>query len=144
MKSFSSVCRLVAALNSGHSPSFGFLHPPWSWLPASHFSQLQLSTDFNLNYWCPLYSSNMDLTENVSSIIVCCTVAYLWLLAMALHVTTQVAVILIIFTLLSYLISNMTQCHVRWVPLSPQHGASSGCGWKGRPPALEVSCEYIE
>jgi hypothetical protein len=22
---------------------------------------------------------------------------------------------------------------VRWAPLSPQHGASSGCGWKGRP-----------
>jgi hypothetical protein len=34
--------------------------------------------------------------------------------------------------------------HVRWVPLSPQHGASSGCGWKGRSPDLEVSCEYIE
>jgi hypothetical protein len=24
--------------------------------------------------------------------------------------------------------------HVRWVPLSPRHGASLGCGWKGRPP----------
>jgi hypothetical protein len=24
--------------------------------------------------------------------------------------------------------------HVRWVPLAPQHGASSGSGWKGRPP----------
>jgi hypothetical protein len=24
--------------------------------------------------------------------------------------------------------------HVRWVPLSPQYGVSSGCGWKGRPP----------
>jgi hypothetical protein len=34
--------------------------------------------------------------------------------------------------------------HVRWVPLSPQHGASLDCGWKGRPPALEVSCEYNE
>jgi hypothetical protein len=34
--------------------------------------------------------------------------------------------------------------HVRWVPLSPRHGASSSCGWKGRPPALDVSCEYIE
>jgi hypothetical protein len=21
--------------------------------------------------------------------------------------------------------------HVRWVPLSPQHGVSSGCGWRG-------------
>jgi hypothetical protein len=39
---------------------------------------------------------------------------------------------------------RMLRCHVRWVPLSPQHGASSGWGWKEGPPALEVSCEYIE
>jgi hypothetical protein len=39
---------------------------------------------------------------------------------------------------------NRLKFHVRWVPLSPQHGASSGCGWKGQPPALDVSCEYTE
>jgi hypothetical protein len=39
---------------------------------------------------------------------------------------------------------NSPLYHVRWVPLSPRHGASSGCRCKGRPSALEVSCEYIE
>jgi hypothetical protein len=34
--------------------------------------------------------------------------------------------------------------YVRWVPLSPQNGASTGCGWKGRRPAMEGSCAYIE
>jgi hypothetical protein len=29
-------------------------------------------------------------------------------------------------------------------PLSPRHGASSGCGWKRRPPDMEDSSEYIE
>jgi hypothetical protein len=29
-------------------------------------------------------------------------------------------------------------------PLSPRHGASSGCGWRERPPEMEGSCEYIE
>jgi hypothetical protein len=29
-------------------------------------------------------------------------------------------------------------------PLSPRHGASSGCGWRRRPPVMEESCEYIE
>jgi hypothetical protein len=43
-----------------------------------------------------------------------------------------------------FCLSSVVLNHVRWVPLSPQYGASSGCGWKGRPPALEVSCEYIE
>jgi hypothetical protein len=43
-----------------------------------------------------------------------------------------------------YLGNMFVSNHVRWVPLSPQHGGSSGCGWKGRPPALEVSCEYID
>jgi hypothetical protein len=28
--------------------------------------------------------------------------------------------------------------HVRWVPLSPKHGASSGYRWKEWPPALDV------
>jgi hypothetical protein len=28
--------------------------------------------------------------------------------------------------------------------LSPRHGASSGCGWRRRPPDTEGSCEYIE
>jgi hypothetical protein len=28
--------------------------------------------------------------------------------------------------------------------LSPRHGASSGCGWRRRPPDMEGSCEYIE
>jgi len=27
--------------------------------------------------------------------------------------------------------------------LSPPHGASSGCGWRKRPPDTEGSCEYI-
>jgi hypothetical protein len=30
--------------------------------------------------------------------------------------------------------SYKSETHVRWVPLSPRHGTSSGCGWKGRPP----------
>jgi hypothetical protein len=39
--------------------------------------------------------------------------------------------------------------HIRKIPcqvglLSPQHGASSGCGWKKHPPGMEGSCEYIE
>jgi hypothetical protein len=40
----------------------------------------------------------------------------------------------LLFTL--YLNTSLYVCkdHVRWVPLSPQHGASSGCGWKGWPP----------
>jgi hypothetical protein len=29
-------------------------------------------------------------------------------------------------------------------PFSPQHGASSGCGWRRHPPGMEGSCEYIE
>jgi hypothetical protein len=29
-------------------------------------------------------------------------------------------------------------------PLSPRHGASSGCGWRRLPPVLEGSCEYVE
>jgi hypothetical protein len=29
-------------------------------------------------------------------------------------------------------VSRCLTTHVRWVPLSPQHGASSVCGWKGR------------
>jgi hypothetical protein len=29
-------------------------------------------------------------------------------------------------------------------PLSQRHGASSGCGWRRRPPVIEGSCEYIE
>jgi hypothetical protein len=29
-------------------------------------------------------------------------------------------------------------------PLSPQHGASSGCGWREHPPGMKGSCEYIE
>jgi hypothetical protein len=28
--------------------------------------------------------------------------------------------------------------------LSPHHGASSGCGWRRRPPAMEGSYEYVE
>ena len=28
--------------------------------------------------------------------------------------------------------------------LSPRHGASSGCGWRRRPPDTEGSCDYIE
>jgi hypothetical protein len=28
--------------------------------------------------------------------------------------------------------------------LSPQHGASSGCGWRRRPTGMEGSCEYIK
>jgi hypothetical protein len=28
--------------------------------------------------------------------------------------------------------------------LSPRHGASSGCGWRRRPPVMEGSCENIE
>jgi hypothetical protein len=27
--------------------------------------------------------------------------------------------------------------------LVPQHGASSGCGWKNLPPDLKGSCEYV-
>jgi hypothetical protein len=41
---FTSRC-LVAASNSGLSPSSGFPNSPQPQLPASHFSQLQLSTD---------------------------------------------------------------------------------------------------
>jgi hypothetical protein len=29
-------------------------------------------------------------------------------------------------------------------PLSPRHGASSGCGRRRRPPDVEGSCEYTE
>jgi hypothetical protein len=29
-------------------------------------------------------------------------------------------------------------------PLSPQQGASSGCGWRDRPTDMEGSCKYIE
>jgi hypothetical protein len=32
----------------------------------------------------------------------------------------------------------------RVCPSSPQHGASSDCGWKGLPSVVEVICEYIE
>jgi len=28
--------------------------------------------------------------------------------------------------------------------LPPRHGASSGCGWRRRPPGMEGNCEYIE
>jgi hypothetical protein len=28
--------------------------------------------------------------------------------------------------------------------MSPRHGASSGCGWRRRPPDMEGGCEYIE
>jgi hypothetical protein len=28
--------------------------------------------------------------------------------------------------------------------MSPRHGASSGCGWRRRPPGMGGSCEYIE
>jgi hypothetical protein len=32
-----------------------------------------------------------------------------------------------------------------WVgPLSPGHGASSGCRWRRWPPDMEGSCKYIE
>jgi hypothetical protein len=37
---------------------------------------------------------------------------------------------------------KLKPCYVG--PLSPRHGASSGCGWRRRPPVLERSCEYIE
>jgi hypothetical protein len=30
------------------------------------------------------------------------------------------------------------------VQLVPRHGASSGCGWRRRPPDMEGSCEYID
>jgi hypothetical protein len=33
-----------------------------------------------------------------------------------------------------YLFIVWEDSHVRRVPLSPRHGASSGCGWKRRPP----------
>jgi hypothetical protein len=31
-----------------------------------------------------------------------------------------------------------------WGSLSLRNGASSGCGWRRRPPNMEVSCECIE
>jgi hypothetical protein len=34
------------------------------------------------------------------------------------------------------------QSHVG--PLSPQQGASSGCGWRIRPPDMEGGCGYTE
>jgi hypothetical protein len=33
--------------------------------------------------------------------------------------------------------------NLQWVP-SPRHGASSGCGWRRRPPGMECSWEYNE
>jgi hypothetical protein len=34
--------------------------------------------------------------------------------------------------------------HLKVGPLSSRHGASSGCGWRKRPPVMEGSCKYIE
>jgi hypothetical protein len=34
--------------------------------------------------------------------------------------------------------------HIKSGLLSPRHGASSGWGWRRRPPGVEGSCEYIE
>jgi hypothetical protein len=38
----------------------------------------------------------------------------------------------------------MFSCPMLGGSLSPRHGASSGCGWRRRPPVFEGSCEYIE
>jgi len=41
----------------------------------------------------------------------------------------------------AYLIS-LDQCQYGF--LSPQHGTSSGCGWRRRHPDMEGRCEYTE
>jgi hypothetical protein len=53
-------CCLVVASNSRCSPYSGFPNCPWSQLPASHFSQLQLSADSTNN------SKSVGLTLRVA------------------------------------------------------------------------------
>jgi hypothetical protein len=40
---------------------------------------------------------------------------------------------ILILTMFNYIMRGL---------LSPPHGASSGCGWRRRPPDMEGSCEY--
>jgi hypothetical protein len=43
-----------------------------------------------------------------------------------------------------YLIFKAQISYTQYILLSPQHGASSGWGWKSRPRDKERSCKYIQ
>jgi hypothetical protein len=58
-----------------------------------------------------------------------------------LKITTPIAVFVTMSGNLVFVIV-MKPCYVG--PLSPRHGASSGCGWRRRPPDMESSCVYTE